>query len=107
MADDPIAEYQVKRKELQAATAVVEKTVRIVTAAATDLRDWRTVRVSGSGSFPSHLSASSRSIDANTWPTGHEIGQLLSKWHSMLFDTQRAFERIPFNQRAGIRPPPG
>jgi|SRR5215470_5235892 len=78
-----------------------------VNAAATDLRDWRSVRVSGSGSFPSHLSASSRSIDANTWPTGHDIGQLLSKWHSMLFDTQRAFERIPFNQRAGIRPPPG
>src|SRR5262249_53882232 len=107
MLDDPIAEYRVKRKELQATTAIVEKIVRIVTAAAADLRDWSSVRVSGTGSFPAHLSASSRSIDASTWPTGHEMGELLSKWHSMRFDTQRAFERIPLNQRAGIRPPPG
>jgi hypothetical protein len=106
MADDSIGDYQAKRKELQAATAVIEKFVRIVTAAATDLRDWRSVMVNGSGGFPSHLSASSRSIDANTWPTGHEIGQLLSKWHSILFDTQRAYERIPSDRRAGIRPPP-
>ena len=106
MTEELVSEYQTKRKELQAATAVVEKTIRIVTAAANDLRDWRAVMVSGSGEFPSHLSASSRSIDASTWPTGQTIGEILSKWHTTLAETQQAYERIPLERRAGIRPPP-
>lgn len=106
MTEELVSEYQTKRKELQAATAVVEKTIRIVTAAANDLRDWRTVMVNGSGEFPSHLSASSRSIDASTWPTGQTIGEILSKWHTTLAETQQAYERIPLERRAGIRPPP-
>ncbi|HEY7167852.1 MAG TPA: hypothetical protein VIB79_25060 [Candidatus Binatia bacterium] len=106
MDDDPIEAYQAKRKELQAATALVEKIVKIVIAAAGDLRDWRTVMVNGSSGFPPHLSASSRSIDADTWPSGQEIGQILSKWHSLSAETQRAYERIADGQRAGIRPPP-
>ena len=106
MDGDPILEYQTKRRELQALTAMVEKTVRIVAAAAVDLRDWRSVMVTGIDRFPSHLSASSRSIDAATWPTGQEIGQLLSKWHSLQLDTRQAYERIAPEQRAGIRPPP-
>jgi hypothetical protein len=106
MDADPIQEYQAKRRELQALTAAVEKTVRTVAAGAVDLRDWRSVMVTGSDRFPSHLSASSRTIDAATWPTGQEIGQLLSKWHSLQFDTRQAYERIAPDLRAGIRPPP-
>lgn len=106
MADNPISEYQAKLKELRDATQAVERVVKTVINGADNLGRWREVVVSGAGGFPGHLMGSSRSINANDWPTGQQIGQLLSRWHSVHFETQQAYQRIPQSEREGIQLPP-
>ena len=105
MADNPISEYQAKLRELRKATEEVDRMVSIITNAANDLSRWRDVMVSGGGGFPPHLVGSSRNINASTWPTGQQIGELLSRWHSVRFGTQQAYGRIPPSEREEIQPP--
>lgn len=105
MADNPISEYQSKLKQLREATQAVERVVKTVINGADNLKYWRDVVVSGGGGFPPHLMGSNRTINADDWPTGQQIGQLLSRWHSVRFETQQAYERIPLSEREGIQPP--
>ena len=106
MADNAISEYQAKLKELREATEAVERTVRVIVAGSEHLKHWRQVVVSGAGGFPPELMGSSRTINADDWPTGKQIGDLLSRWHSLHFATEQAYRRIPDDQRDVVQPPP-
>ena len=106
MADNPISEYQAKLKELHETTQAVEKMVATIVSGANKLTHWRQVVVTDGGNFPCELMGGSQTINANDWPTGQQIGQLLSQWHSLHSATQQAYEQIPDDQRDVVQPPP-
>ena len=106
MTDNPISEYQTKLKELRTITRSIEKMVATVVSGADNLNHWRQVVVTSAGKVPPELIGSPRIIDANDWPTGQQIGQLLSQWHDIKVKTDQAYKRIPPSQREGVQTPP-
>ena len=55
--------------------------------------------------FPKEIAENPASIDAETWPTGHQIASTLSQWHSAKLALHQTYQAIPKDQRAGIQPP--
>ena len=108
MADNPLSEYVAKLRELDEATAAVQRTVDLIHATSQDLQqDWRQVSVSNvTGGFFDHVMASGRRINASQWPTGQQIADLLIRWHTLHFAAERAYSEFPEDQRAEIHPPP-
>jgi len=102
MAINLIAEYQTKLKELYEATQAAERIIKIITIGAKHLEHWQETEIIGSGKFPSLK----RSINAADWPSGQELGQILSHWHTINFEARQAYDQIPDSQRIGIEPPP-
>ena len=108
MASDPISNYQQALQSFEAAQRRVQSLVQIIDQAALHLRNWQRVIVSNSRhSFPTGIGTTSNaSINAQTWPTGDQIGEALSQYHSLLHEAGNAYRQIPESQKAVVQPPP-
>lgn len=106
---NPIESYQNAYKLFISATKDVTKIVDTILKAANDIKNqnWKTTMVSNSCpiTFPKEIAENPASIDAETWPTGHQIASTLSQWHSAKLALHQTYQAIPKDQRARIQPP--
>ncbi len=106
MASDPISEYQHALQEFEQSKARAERLVNTISDAADKLRRWTGVNVSNtSAGFPIDIINGS-SINGKEWPSGEELAQALSRYHSTFHEAGNAYRRIPANQRQVVQPPP-
>ena len=107
MSENPIANYQEKRREFRQATEAVQNIVNIIQTASAQLRNWRDVAVSNpSGRLPPALIEKYHFLDISVWPTGGQIEHCLTHWQTARSAMQQAYQAIPEDQREGIEPPP-
>ena len=104
-----IEAYQAAKREYESAVAACESATGIIHSASAILMDWKSAMVSNtSAGFPAEVALSRRakSIDANNWKTAHEIGALLSAYHTAKAAMRSAYSAIPEGQREVVVPPP-
>jgi hypothetical protein len=108
MATEPISEYQKAIHNVDAAKAVAERLVAVISDAANKLRNWQQVMVScTSAGFPPEVAVTkSHSINAGEWPTGQQLAEALAAYHHALHEASNAYRRIPEGQRGVVQPPP-
>lgn len=99
-----IRAYQEALQKLEVVQHQAVNLASIVVRASEALEHWQEVTVSNSGiRFPPE--AHVYSIDAKTWPTAQQLGEVLSSWHQMRHEMRNKWSAVPQDRRVGLRPP--
>jgi hypothetical protein len=96
-------DFWTRKKQLDEQTKRVETMVQAIIKGANDLKIWRQATVSGTGGFPAHLLGSTQVINANEWPSGQQLGQALSTWHSLDHEYRNSWRRLTPDEQDQMR----
>jgi len=110
MPDDPVTTYQEAVREHDAKTVEVTKLLEVIQRAHRAFStNWWQVRPEGGPKYelPIGIATSGRTIDLASWPTADDIARLLSEWHWLRQEVQKAWNAIPGERRSGLQEPKG
>jgi nucleotide-binding universal stress UspA family protein len=99
--------YLAALRTLEECEREVLRVTATVRQAAKSLDHWQAVHVAHAGAgFPKEVTMMGRVIDATSWPTGRQLGEMLAAWHSAAEAVRVAWSRVPPTERSGFSPPP-
>jgi hypothetical protein len=105
MSDQLIEFFLAKKDAFDVLTKRVEDRLRIIHEVSQMFKDhpWRWLSVIGAGGLPSEVTETELNIDANQWPTGKEIGDLLASWHHADHAYRDAWPRLTPQQQKQLQ----
>ena len=108
MATNPVREYLDALESFEKATEKVTRLIEQVTDAASKLRDWRHIIITGVSNFPGELVLDARTpmIDARGWPSIEEISRAILEWHQLRHGLENMWQRVPQADRRHLQSPP-
>ena len=99
MSSDPFDAYQAAVHALELQTREADRLAALMSEAASAMRSWRTMRVTSSGLG---LPQARAGIDTQTWPTGQQVVEVLSRWHELKREADDPFRRIRSDDSSAV-----
>ena len=107
MSTDRVDSYQSAMATHERAKSQVERIVKVISDAASKLRNYDRVGVTNSDvGFPAEVTFTGQSINGTEWPNAHQLAQALSEYHISRHEAENAWRAVPEATRNVLKEPP-